>query len=161
MSLEKEFIHKVNQHKGILYKVSKLYADSLEDQEDLRQEILIQLWRSYANFKNLSEFSSWMYKVALNTAITYFKSEKKINYTHEHIEVADEAYATEKDQKLEIFYKAVQELNAIDKALLFYYMEGLSSDKIALQMGMSDGNVRVKISRLKDKLQKIVKKYEY
>nr|WP_317125923.1 RNA polymerase sigma factor [Chryseobacterium bernardetii] len=74
---ETAFLQLVNQHKGILYKASRIYADSIEDREDLQQEILIQLWKSYQNFKGNSEFSTWMYRVAINTAITYLKKEKQ------------------------------------------------------------------------------------
>lgn len=73
---EAAFLKLVNQHKGILYKASRIYADSMEDREDLQQEILIQLWKSYQNFKGNSEFSTWMYRVAINTAITYLKKKK-------------------------------------------------------------------------------------
>ena len=75
---EQEFLKIINKHKGILYKVSRMYFDKLEDQQDLFQEIILQLWKSLNSFKGKSEFSSWMYRVALNTAIVFFKKENQI-----------------------------------------------------------------------------------
>ncbi len=134
--------------------------DTAEDREDLHQEIIIQLWKSYGNFKGESEFSSWMYRVAVNTAITYFKKEKRRSdtFTYEVIkEPVSEPYDDQKDQQLEVFYKAVQQLTAVEKAVILYFMEGLSHKEIGGQLGISEVNARVKLSRTKEKLQNIIK----
>ncbi len=162
---ETAFLKLVNQHKGILYKASRIYADSLEDREDLQQEILIQLWKSYRNFKGNSEFSTWMYRVAINTAITYLKKEKQrtSNQTDvpSHFEVQNEDYNPAKDKQLEIFYRAVQELKALEKAIIFYFMEGMSHKEIGENLGLSEVNARVKLNRTKEKIQQIIKKSGY
>ncbi|MGL6127392.1 RNA polymerase sigma factor [Chryseobacterium artocarpi] len=142
-----------------------MYADSIEDREDLQQEILIQLWKSYQNFKGNSEFSTWMYRVAINTAITYLKKEKQRSKNHTdtppHFEVQQEDYNPTKDKQLEIFYCAVQELNALEKAVIFYFMEGMSHKEIGSNLGLSEGNARVKLNRTKEKIQQIIKKSGY
>lgn len=162
---ETAFLKLVNQHKGILYKASRIYADSVEDREDLQQEILIQLWKSYQNFKGNSEFSTWMYRVAINTAITYLKKEKQRSTSHAeaptHFEVQQEDYNPTKDRQLEIFYSAVQELNSLEKAVIFYFMEGMSHKEIGSNLGLSEGNARVKLNRTKEKIQQIIKKSGY
>lgn len=162
---EAAFLRLVNQHKGILYKASRIYADSMEDREDLQQEILIQLWKSYQNFKGNSEFSTWMYRVAINTAITYLKKEKKRTSNHtdapHHFEVQQEDYNPARDQQLDFFYSAVQELNALEKAVIFYFMEGMSHKEIGSNLGLSEGNARVKLNRTKEKIQQIIKKSGY
>ncbi|HBV13750.1 RNA polymerase sigma factor [Chryseobacterium carnipullorum] len=162
---ETAFLKLVNQHKGILYKASRIYADSLEDREDLQQEILIQLWKSYRNFKGKSEFSTWMYRVAINTAITYLKKEKQrtSNQTDVpgHFEVQNEDYNPAKDKQLEVFYRAVQELKALEKAIIFYFMEGMSHKEIGENLGLSEVNARVKLNRTKEKIQQIIKKSGY
>ncbi|SHL39988.1 RNA polymerase sigma-70 factor, ECF subfamily [Chryseobacterium carnipullorum] len=162
---ETAFLKLVNQHKGILYKASRIYADSLEDREDLQQEILIQLWKSYRNFKGNSEFSTWMYRVAINTAITYLKKEKQrtSNQTDvpSHFEVQNEDYNPAKDKQLEVFYRAVQELKALEKAIIFYFMEGMSHKEIGENLGLSEVNARVKLNRTKEKIQQIIKKSGY
>ncbi|WP_426048118.1 RNA polymerase sigma factor [Chryseobacterium sp. NFX27] len=142
-----------------------MYADSLEDREDLQQEILIQLWKSYQNFKGNSEFSTWMYRVAINTAITYLKKEKMRTNNHtevpHHFEVQNEDYNPSKDRQLEVFYSAVQELKALEKAIIFYFMEGMSHKEIGDNLGLSEGNARVKLNRTKEKIQQIIKKSGY
>lgn len=162
---ETTFLKLVNRHKGIVYKASRIYADSVEDREDLQQEILIQLWKSYQNFKGNSEFSTWMYRVAINTAITYLKKEKQRSGSHtevpHHFEVQQEDYNSVKDRQLEIFYSAVQELNPLEKAVIFYFMEGMSHKEIGNNLGLSEGNARVKLSRTKEKIQQIIKKSGY
>ncbi|MCE4066522.1 RNA polymerase sigma factor [Chryseobacterium gleum] len=162
---ETTFLKLVNRHKGIVYKASRIYADSVEDREDLQQEILIQLWKSYQNFKGNSEFSTWMYRVAINTAITYLKKEKQRSGNHtevpHHFEVQQEDYNPAKDRQLEIFYSAVQELNPLEKAVIFYFMEGMSHKEIGKNLGLSEGNARVKLSRTKEKIQQIIKKSGY
>ncbi|WP_343612415.1 RNA polymerase sigma factor [Chryseobacterium oranimense] len=162
---ENVFLTLVNRHKGILYKTSRIYADSTEDQEDLQQEILIQLWKSYQNFKGNSEFSTWMYRVAINTAITYLKKEKRRTNNQaevpQHFEIQHEDYNPSKDRQLEIFYSAVQELKPLEKAVIFYFMEGMSHKEIGDHLGLSEGNARVKLNRTKEKIQQIIKKSGY
>lgn len=138
--------------------------DTTEDCEDLHQEIIIQLWKSYANFKGDSQFSTWMYRVAINTAITFLKKEKKRSEFFgegDHPEPIEQEYSPEKDLQLEAFYRAVHDLNPIEKALIFYFMEGLSHKETGHHLGISEGNVRVKLNRTKEKLQKIIKKQAY
>lgn len=161
---EQEFLALITQHKGILYKVSRMYFDKLEDQQDLFQEIILQLWKSLDSFKGNSQFSSWMYRVALNTAIVFFKKEKRKpdRYNAKIFEpIAYEAYDTDKDQQLVHFYKAVKELNKIEKALILQYIEGFSGKEIARNLGLSEVNVRVKTNRIKSKLQEIIKTQGY
>jgi len=162
MEKEKQFLKLLEKHKGILYKISRMYEDNEENQEELRQEIVYHLWNSYDDFLGKSSFSTWMYRVALNTALTQFKKESKKS----KIEVAlnEEAYQLkselsnyeEKENQLQHFYKAVQELNKVEKALIFLYLEGMSHREIASQLGITEGNARVKLNRIKHKLQEII-----
>jgi RNA polymerase sigma-70 factor (ECF subfamily) len=141
-----------------------MYFDKLEDQQDLFQEIILQLWKSLDSFKGNSEFSSWMYRVALNTAIVFFKKEKRKqdNFTIIKNEPIDnEVFDSEKDQQLVHFYKAVKQLTKIEKAIIILLIEGYSGKKIAENLGLSEVNVRVKIKRTKNKLQEIIKTQGY
>lgn len=161
---EKEFLRLIETNKGIIHKVSKMYMDSSDDQEDLFQEIILQLWKAYPSFKSNSKFSTWMYRVALNTALVYFKKEKrKVDKTplNEQIDIADFSDNHEKEEKLSYFYKAVQELNAIEKALIFLFLEDQSHKEIAHNLGITEVNARVKLNRTKEKLQLIIKKNGY
>ncbi|GHA48526.1 DNA-directed RNA polymerase sigma-70 factor [Salinimicrobium marinum] len=161
---EQEFLTLINRHKGILYKVSRMYFDNLDDQQDLFQEIILQLWKSQESFKGNSQFSSWMYRVALNTAIVFYKKEKRKPDKFSSIKIepfAHDGYNGEKDLQLMHFYKAVKELNKIEKALIFQFIEGLSGKEIAENIGLSEVNVRVKTNRTKSKLQEIIKRQGY
>ena len=162
--LEQEFLNLIDKHKGILYKVAKMYMDDAEDQHDLRQEITLQLWKSYERFEGNAQFSTWMYRVSLNTALTYFKQEKKKSekYTFlENIDRVEEQDSGEKETQLELFYRAVHELNKVEKALIFLFLEGQSHKEIGQNLGITEGNARVKLNRTKEKLQIIIKKYGY
>lgn len=162
---ERLFLEKIQPHKGIIYKVSRMYADSAEDREDLVQEIMLRLWSSYASFEGRSALSTWMYRVAVNTAITFLRKEKNKPAIIGDDTPALQTKAFETDHsdeiRLNLFYKAVQELNPIEKALIFYFMEGLSHREISTQLGISENNARVKLNRTKEKLQKIIKTYGY
>jgi len=159
---QKTFLSQIEANKGILLKVVKMYRDTAQDQEDLQQEIIYQLWKSYPRFKRTSKFSTWMYRVALNTAITYFKKENKRIDTvsmKESLDIVGEEPA-EENTELQRFYKAVQQLNKIEKALILLFIEGLPHKEIAANLGLTEGNTRVKLSRTKSKLQAIIKKRE-
>jgi RNA polymerase sigma factor (sigma-70 family) len=163
-SKEQEFLTLLHKHKGILHKVSRIYMDTPEDREDLIQEIILQLWKCFENFKEQSQFSTWMYRVAINTAIIFFKKENKRpdNQTiNENIDIADTEPDFAKNSQLEHFYKAVQELNQIEKALIFYFMEGKSHKETSENLGISEINTRVKLNRTKEKLTSIIKRQGY
>jgi RNA polymerase sigma-70 factor (ECF subfamily) len=161
---EQEFLNRIETHKGILYKVSKMYMDNSDDQQDLFQEIVCQLWKSYESFRNESQFSTWMYRVAVNTAIVFLKKEKrkvdKYEIASENVK-DDEGDSHIKESQLDHFYKAVQKLEKIDKAIIFYQLEGFSHKEIGENLGISEGNARVKLNRAKEKLKEIIKKQGY
>jgi RNA polymerase sigma factor (sigma-70 family) len=161
---EQEFLNRIESHKGILYKVSKMYMDNHDDQQDLFQEIVCQLWKSYDSFRNESQFSTWMYRVAVNTAIVFLKKEKR---KVDKYEIASENIKEEdsdshiKESQIDHFYKAVQKLEKIDKAIIFYQLEGFSHKEIGENLGISEGNARVKLNRAKEKLKEIIKNQGY
>ncbi|MFB3386391.1 RNA polymerase sigma factor [Flavobacterium sp. LAR06] len=161
---EQEFLNRIENHKGILYKVSKMYMDNHDDQQDLFQEIVCQLWKSYDTFRNESQFSTWMYRVAVNTAIVFLRKEKrkvdKYEIASENIK-DDEGDSHIKESQLDHFYKAVQKLEKIDKAIIFYQLEGFSHKEIGDNLGISEGNARVKLNRAKEKLKEIIKNQGY
>lgn len=161
---EKEFLNRIESHKGILYKVSKMYMNNHDDQQDLFQEIVCQLWKSYESFRNESQFSTWMYRVAVNTAIVFLKKEKrkvdKYEIASENIK-DDEGDSHIKESQIDHFYKAVQKLGKIDKAIIFYQLEGFSHTEIGDNLGISEGNARVKLNRAKEKLKEIIKNQGY
>ena len=155
----------IGQNKGILFKMCKIYQDDPEDQDDLLQEITLQLWLVFDSFRGDSRISSWMYRVSLNTAIAFFKKKKR---RPDQVQLApdfdrqDEASTIgEKEDQLAIFYKAIKQLNKVEKALVFMYMENRPYEEIAASMGITQGNLRVRMNRIKNKLKDITKKMSY
>ena len=158
--LEKEFLEKIEKHKGVIFKISKMYMDHLDDQKDLFQEITFQVWKAYPTFEGKSQFSTWLYKVALNTAIVFLKSEEKRNFIKndevENFKIVADDYDDDQEKKLATMYKAIQQLNEIDKALIFYYLQDYSGKEIAENMGITEVNARVKLNRAKEKLKQLI-----
>lgn len=164
--LERTFLDQIEKHKGILYKVSKMYMDNQEDQNDLYQEIILQLWKSYTRFQGQSQFSTWMYRVALNTAITYFKKAKHVVERNEAFDDKVKNLQSSKvdmvvESQVQYLYNAIYLLNDVEKALIFLYLEGFSHQDIGRNLGISEGNARVKLNRTKSKLQEIIKDQGY
>ncbi|NML71278.1 RNA polymerase sigma factor [Chryseobacterium sp. RP-3-3] len=159
-SLEQEFLDKIEKHKGIIFKISKMYMSEKDDRDDLFQEITYQIWKAYLNFRGQSEFSTWLYRIALNTAIIFLKSEKKRSFISNGelsvFKVIQDEYDDGKEEKLAQMYRAIRQLNPIDKAFIFYYLEDFSGKDIAEQMGISEGNARVRMNRAKNKLKDIL-----
>ncbi len=141
-----------------------MYFDNREDQADLAQEITCQLWLSFERFRGESKFSTWMYRVAINTAITFLRKDKKRvdrQRLESGLDVAQDVNEVDKDSQLAHFYKAVQELNKIEKAVILLFIEGLSHKEIGENLGLSEVNARVKLNRTKQKLQEIIKRQGY
>ena len=159
-SLEKEFLEQIEQHKGVIFKISKMYMDNFDDQKDLFQEIIFQIWKAFPNFERRSKFSTWMYRIALNTAIVFLKSEKKrsfiTNYDIQNVQISTLEYDKQEEENLAKMYTAIQKLNEIDKALIFYYLEDFSGREIAENLGISEVNARVKLNRAKEKLKQLI-----
>ena len=161
------FLQLIGENKGILFKISKIYQDDPEDRDDLLQEMILQLWLAFDSFRGESKFSSWMYKVALNTAIVFFKKQKRRpdseQLPHSFDQAEEQSPAGEKEEQLAIFYKAVKQLGKIEKALIYLYMENQPYEEIAATLGITSLNVRVRLNRIKTKLKEIIKtmNYEY
>ncbi len=159
---EKEFLDLIAQNKGIIHKISRMYMDNSSDQDDLAQEIILQLWKSYDNFRQQSSFSTWMYRVALNTAIVFFKKDqKKPTTTADVPELAAEETSDTRELQLAHFYRAVQKLERLEKALIFYHLENYSHREIAENLGITEVNARTKLNRAKTKLKELIREQGY
>ena len=156
--MEKEFLALIHDHQNIIYKICRLYRDNKEDQEDLFQEIVYQLWKSYPGFKREAKVSSWMYRIALNTAIAiYRKSKISIDYYQEfpeHHHLSDEKDISQNEERL---FLALRQLNDSEKAVISLYLEDFNYAEIAAITGLSESNVGVRLNRIKNKLKQILK----
>ena len=159
-NLETKFLLDFKNNQGIIHKICRIYTTDSDAHKDLFQEITIQLWKNYSKFRGDSKFSTWMYRVALNTAISlYRKSSKRIkteDYSDIEYKIQSVEYDDNQELQLKALYAAIHQLNDIDKALIFLYLEDKSFKEIAITLGISDINARVKMNRAKEKLRTIL-----
>jgi len=156
----KNFLNLISDNQGIIYKICNVFANSHEDRNDLKQEIILQLWTSYHNFQGKSKFSTWMYRIAFNTAVTNIRKSMR----HPVIEAlsGSEQFYSEKDtidclnEDINHLYKSISKLKDVDKAIVMLYLEEKSYKEIGEIIGISEKNVSVKLVRLKDKLKKLM-----
>jgi RNA polymerase sigma-70 factor (ECF subfamily) len=149
----------------MLYKVCRMYCFTEQDRQDLFQEIIIQLWRSYPSFRGEAKFSTWLYRIALNTAISGLRKQRRqIVLTDPEslpIELQDIQYSAEKEEQLQQLYAAINRLTEVEKALTMLYLEDKSYQEMEEILGISQNNLRVKMNRIKEKLRKITKEAAY
>jgi RNA polymerase sigma-70 factor (ECF subfamily) len=159
-SLEQSFVTQLKENQNIVHKICRLYTSGEDAHNDLFQEITIQLWKAFPKFRGDSKFSTWAYRVGLNTAITlYRKSTRTVATTDMEGKrqfIAPDDYNFEEEEQIKLLYKAVHQLNDIEKALVFMYLEDKDYEEIAETLGISEVNARVKMNRIKGKLKKIV-----
>ena len=156
---QNDFIELIEENRGIIHKVINMYCSLEEDKQDLFQEILIQLWRSYEKFRGDAKFSTWMYRIAINTAITGIrKTARKIQTVSTEtipFEIQFEQYDKEKEHQLNQLYAAIKELNEVERSIVMLYLDDKSYDEMEEILGINQNNLRVKMNRIKDKLRKI------
>jgi RNA polymerase sigma factor (sigma-70 family) len=156
--VQKQFFEGViEQHKGILFKVARAYCPDEEDRQDLIQEMMIQIWQSIHKYNDQYEISTWLYRISLNVAISFYRksssrAKKYTGLTEQMIEISAEE-KLENVRQLNLLEQFISELKEIDKALMILYLEDKSHNEIAEILGMSVSNVGTKIGRIKDKLK--------
>jgi RNA polymerase sigma factor (sigma-70 family) len=164
MLTKDDFIKLIKQHEGIIFKITSVYTENKDDQQDLYQDIVYQLWKYFDSFRNESKFSTWMYRVALNTAITRLKREKRRGYTVE-IDQVILPEVTNADpiveERINMMYSQIRKLNDLDKGLVLLLLEGKSYQEIAEISGLSASNVGTRLSRVKQKLKSKITKTIY
>jgi RNA polymerase sigma factor (sigma-70 family) len=160
MYTEKIFIQSIEDNQKIIHKVCNLYMDNEQDKKDLFQEILLNAWKGFRNFKGDARFSTWLYRVALNTAITFYRKERRRIETIPLQEAAVTGDANPvADEAFRAMHQSIGELSGVDKALVMLYMDDYSYNEIADVMGITANHVAVKMARIKSKLKESAKKY--
>ncbi len=158
--LEHSFVTQLEENQNIVHKICRLYTNDSDAHNDLFQEITIQLWKAFPKFRGDAKFSTWMYRVALNTAITLYRKSKRTVKTQDYegvsFKISSEEYDDTIEEQLKLMYSAVKTLNDIDKALVFLYLEDKNYKEISETLGISEVNARVKMNRIKGKLRQIL-----
>ena len=146
-------------YSGIIIKLCRAYTNSQEDFEDYFQEVCLQIWRSKENFREESEWSTWVYRISLNVCLTLLKKKKKNrqHFVSDSIttEETEDNYAFS-DESLNLLYDAIKKLSEIDRAIIMLYLEEKSYQEIADIMGTNSNNIGVRVKRIKTKLKKIL-----
>ena len=161
-SRQERFLPLLEEHKKILYKVAGSYCRNDADRQDLIQEIAVQLWRSFDRYDERYRFSTWMYRIALNVAISFYRSESRrkrdtVPAEDSILEIADARGFTEADENLQILQRLIRQLDELDRALIILYLDGNRYDTIAEILGISETNVGTKINRIKQKLRDLAR----
>jgi RNA polymerase sigma-70 factor (ECF subfamily) len=156
---EKTFVELINAHQRLVHKVCNLYAESADERKDLFQEIVLQLWRSYHTFRGEAKFSTWMYRIALNTAIGGWRKSSRQPYFEEmhdgHYNVGNPV-ESDKEEQIQNLYKAIRQLQEVDRALIMLALEEVPYEEIALTVGLTQNNVRVRMLRIREKLKNLL-----
>ena len=154
----------LGEHTGLLVKVVRSFAEGPTDQDDLLQEILLQVWLSLPNFRDESKPTTWLYRVALNTALAWKRSEKKRRRGHDSISIPDvaasgvaSAEAERNDRIVDQLYAAIRALPPAKRALVVLYLDGFSYREIADVVGISESNVGVSLNRIKKELAETIR----
>jgi RNA polymerase sigma-70 factor, ECF subfamily len=156
-------IQKINEFQPLIRKISLMYAQNRAEADDMFQEICIQLWRAYPQFKGESKFSTWLYRVAINTAISWIRKEKK----HRLNSPEDDKWygrhddtpfyiEEEKREQIAAMYRAINKLTDIDRTLVLLYLEDVAYAEIAEILGLTISNIKVKMNRLKKRLKTLM-----
>ncbi len=160
MALEEEqkFVNLINEHQGLIHKVCIMYENDREVRNDLFQEIVLQLWKSFPTFRGEAKITTWMYRIALNTAISGFRKETRKIVTEDLQEVHFNISETgdDSEENLQKLKWAIHQLNEIDRAMVMMALEEVPCEDIAETIGISQNNVRVRMNRIREKLRKIM-----
>jgi RNA polymerase sigma-70 factor (ECF subfamily) len=163
--IQDDFLQLIQTHQGLLHKVCSLYENNAADREDLFQEIVLQLWKSYNSFRGEAKISTWMYRIALNTALSSIrKNKRRIPVSYPEMipyDASDEKPDRIQEEKIRFLYQAIARLTEVERALVMLYLEEKSYEEMEEIMGISSGTLRVKMNRIKEKLRQQTKGFEY
>jgi len=155
--MKPDFSTMVSQNQGIIHKVCRLYRDTPEDREDLFQDIVYHLWRSYPTFKGEAKMSTWIYKIALSAAVLEFRSPKE-KFRRQHlpltaIEATAAFHDAPREERISRLYSVIATFDPLEKAVVTLYLEEYSYEEIAGIVGITRNHVGVKLNRIKSKLK--------
>lgn len=156
---EKRFVSLINDHQGLIHKICILYENDPEVRNDLFQEIVLQLWKSFSSFRGEAKISTWMYRIALNTAISRFRKQTRLVKTEDlrelHLNISDSG-GDDREENFQKLQWAIHQLSEIERAMIMMALEEIPYDEIAETVGITQNNVRVRMNRIREKLKKLM-----
>jgi RNA polymerase sigma factor (sigma-70 family) len=153
---EKEFLSQLKEHQNIIYKLVHLYATSEEDKQDLYQEIVLQSWKTYTAFRGDAKFSTWLYRLCLNTIFTIQRKANRIEYT-DSIKDEEQYSSTSTSEEAERLYKAIRTLPEAERAVISLHLDGYDNKEISDLLGITANLAGVKLHRIKQQLAILLK----
>jgi RNA polymerase sigma-70 factor (ECF subfamily) len=156
---EKRFISLINTHQGLIHKICIMYENDPEVRNDLFQEIVFQLWKSFSSFRGEAKITTWMYRIALNTAISGFRKQTRNVITEDlkemHLNISD-SWEYDREEDIQRLHWAIRQLSEIERAMIMLALEEVPYDEIAETIGITQNNVRVRMNRIREKLKKLM-----
>jgi RNA polymerase sigma-70 factor (ECF subfamily) len=155
--IEQDFLELLEKNKKLVFKIANVYSRNEEEIKDLVQEITLQLWKSFPGYNPEFAVSTWMYRIALNVSISYYRKEKSRNKIHQELSNQPQILVWDEqtqDEKLKLLYRFIEQLKTFEKAVIVLYLEGKKNIEIAEILGISATNVSTKLNRIKSKLSK-------
>lgn len=153
---EKEFLSQLKEHQNIIYKLVHLYAASEEDKKDLYQEIVLQAWKTYAAFRGEAKFSTWLYRLCLNTIFTLQRRTNKVEFT-DTARYENYAVSTANSDEKDRLYKAIRTLPETERAIISLHLDGYDNKEISELLGITANLAGVKLHRAKQQLTSLLK----
>jgi RNA polymerase sigma-70 factor (ECF subfamily) len=159
---EKNFINLIKQHQGLIHKVCFMYEQDADVRNDLFQEIVLQLWKSFPTFRGEAKITTWMYRIALNTAISGYRRQvrhiKTEDLNERHLNISEHYSGDEREEDSQRLQAAIRQLSEIERAMIMMALEEIPYEEIAETIGITQNNVRVRMNRIREKLKKIMSK---
>jgi RNA polymerase sigma-70 factor, ECF subfamily len=156
---EKRFISLINTHQGLIHKICIMYENDPDVRNDLFQEIVFQLWKSFSSFRGEAKITTWMYRIALNTAISGFRKQTRNVKTEDlkelHLNISD-SWEYDGEEDIRRLHWAIRQLSEIERAMIMLALEEVPYEEIAETIGITQNNVRVRMNRIREKLKKLM-----
>lgn len=157
---EKKFINLINEHQGLIHKVCIMYESDREVRNDLFQEIVLQLWKSFPGFRGESKITTWMYRIALNTAISGYRKQTRKVKTEDlhdlHFNISEQYNTDDQEEGVQKLHHAIRRLSGIERAMVMMALDDVPYEEIAETIGITQNNVRVRMNRIREKLRKLM-----
>ena len=157
---EEKFIHLITAHQGLIHKVCIMYENDREARNDLFQEIVLQLWKSFHTFRGDAKITTWMYRIALNTAISGYRKQSRHVQTQDldesHLNISDQQQGNDREEDAQRLQWAIRRLSEIERAMIMMALEEVPYEEIAETIGITQNNVRVRMNRIREKLRKLM-----
>jgi RNA polymerase sigma-70 factor, ECF subfamily len=157
---EKKFINLIKDHQGLIHKVCFMYEHDADARDDLFQEITLQLWKSFHTFRGESKITTWMYRIAINTAISGYRKHSRNVATEDlqefHFNISESNAAEQQEEEVQRLQWAIRQLSEVERAMIMMALEEVPYDEIAETIGITQNNVRVRMNRIREKLRKIM-----